>query len=93
MTIEVQLISFSAFFSYGIFLAVIYELVLKNRPAFTYIAFIVSSFIFMYILFLINGGRVHPYFIATFILGLLSSKVSVKFIKKRLHILKLKIKK
>lgn len=93
MTIEIQLISFLAFFLYGAALSIFYELFLRKKPYFCYAFFPLATLSFMYILFFLNGGRVHIYFIAIYLLGIFLSKEGVKFFKKSLRLLKTKLKK
>lgn len=92
MKIETQLASFLAFFVFGLILGLLNGTVLKNSKTLFYICTIALTFFFMFALYNINGGKVHPYFLVIFIIGILLSKVAVKYCKKVLHQLKSKCK-
>lgn len=87
MTIDIQLISFIYFFVFGIIIEVIYEFITKKYKKISYIVNSILTIIFMYCLFHINNGKIHPYFIITYLLGILICKICVKLLKKYIHLL------
>ncbi len=93
MRIETQLVSFLSFFIFGFALSFINFTFLQKKRMLVYPLFAILTLIFMFALYHINGGRIHPYFIAMFLFGILVSKVTVKYLKKRLNLLKAKYKK
>lgn len=84
MNVKIQLASFLAFILYGFLLGTLYELVLKKRKVELYLSFILLSPLFARIIFLVNGGKLHPYFFITFAFSCVFSKVAVNHLKKRL---------
>lgn len=93
MNIETQLFSFLVFFIYGFLLFLADTLLSKKKWFVMYIVSALSSIVFIFLLYNINGGNIHPYFIIVFLIGIVISKISVKFIKKYLNILKCKMTK
>lgn len=92
MSVHIQIISFISFFLYGTSFCLLNGLLHKKKIIFCLLIPLLTIF-YMYFLYGINGGRIHVYFIAVFLLGILTSKVAVNFIKKRLTLLKIKKKK
>lgn len=92
MTIDAQLCSFLAFGIYGLILGIGYELLLKNSTIKTYFWTIISSFIFSYIIYKVNGGIIHPYFYMVLIVMIFLSKVSVNLVKKHFKLLRRHLK-
>lgn len=92
MKIEIQLASFLAFFIYGVLFFLLNLLDKRRHLIAFYISVIVSSFLFMVVLYKINSGTVHPYFLAAFLIGIVFCKIFVKSIKIHLHRLKAKYK-
>lgn len=90
MSIEILLISFAYFFALGLAFGGIYALRIVKKDKTFLIIFPLLTLLFMYLLYNINRGRVHIYFIAFFLLGIFISKVFVNLIKNKL--IKLKIK-
>lgn len=90
MNIETQLVSFATFFAFGCLLALVDEFFFTKKRLLIYPTFIALSLIFMGIIYHINGGIIHEYFLIVFLIGILVSKIAVKYIKKHLYILKLK---
>lgn len=88
MSLDKQIISIIAFFVFGIFLYLNYNYFTKKKIVKTYLSTIILTCIFMFILYHLTNGFVHPYFIIVFILGILFSKICVKHIK--IRVLKLK---
>lgn len=90
MSIETQLLSFAYFFALGLTFGGIYYLRIVKKDKTFLIIFPLLTLLFMYLLYNINRGRVHIYFVAFFLLGIFISKVFVNLIKNKL--IKLKIK-
>lgn len=82
MSVTVQIHSFLAFFLYGAIIVIIYDLFLKKKPIKTYLFMIASAFLFMYILYHINGGILHPYFFIILFISCIFSKMCVNLFKK-----------
>lgn len=93
MSIDVQLASFTAYLIFGLIVIYIYEIFLRKKPLYSYIVFPITTLIFTYVIYHINDGKLHIYFIGMFIIGIILGKISVKFIQKHLIKLKAKIKK
>lgn len=83
MNINTQLLSFTSFFIYGLILYIIYFLMQKSpfNVRLCYLILPLSTIIFMVVLYKINLGIVHPYFIITMLFGVLCSKVIVNKLK------------
>ncbi len=92
MKIETQLWSFLAFFIFGFALTLTDTLFLMKHRKLCYPVFTSLTLIFMFIIYHINGGYVHIYFLMSFIVGIFTSKISVKYIDFLLHLLKAKCK-
>lgn len=92
MSIDIQLISFLIFFLYGVLMTVVYLCILRTKKIWCYPTFVMMTIIFMIVLYNVNGGIIHPYFITFLIIGIMASKVFVKFIKKLFRKLKQKWK-
>lgn len=90
MNIETQLVSFATFFAFGCLLALVDSFFFNKKKFLVYPTFIVLSLVFMGIVYYINGGIIHEYFLIVFILGILGSKIAVKYIKKFMYVLKRK---
>jgi len=90
MTIDIQLTSFLTFIILGIIFNIINEIYkkLNLNNVIYYSTYILLTLIFIYILYKINNGIIHIYFIFVFILGIFISKVSVKKVKKKIFKLK-----
>lgn len=90
MNINTQLSSFASFFIYGLILYAIYFLLQKSslNVRMCYLILPLSTIIFMAVLYKINFGVVHPYFIITMLLGVLCSKVIVNKLKNVFKLLK-----
>ena len=89
MKIENQIISFILFFIYGNIIYVINYILNKyNKKLLIYPIILVMTISLTYLIYKVNGGIVHSYFIVILMLGIFISKVSVKYIKKK--IIKLK---
>lgn len=89
MKIENQIISFILFFIYGNIIYIINYLLNKyNKKLLIYPIILVMTISLIYLIYKVNGGIVHSYFIVILMLGIFISKVSVKYIKKK--IIKLK---
>lgn len=84
MSIDIQLKSFTLFFIFGIIVNLLYTILLIKKTKFIwyYIIFPFISFVLIPILYIVNKGKFHPYFILILIIGYIFSKVSVKKIKK-----------
>ena len=91
MNINTQITSFYAFFLYGLSLTLIYELFLKRKKYLCYLIFPLTTIIFTYFLFSINGGKIHPYFVLIFICGITFGKVLKKVLSKKTNIIKQKL--
>lgn len=92
MSVEIQLASFLAFFLFGSLLTIINFTLLQNHKKTIYPVSLILTVSFMYIVYKLNGGNIHIYFIAIFILGIITSKITVKYIKILLRRLKQKSK-
>lgn len=91
MTVDIQIISLLAYFLYGFFLMFVYEFFLRRKPKLCYPYFLIFTCLFVFILYSLNGGRFHVYFVLTFILGIIISKKCVKYLKSAFKQLKSKI--
>lgn len=90
MNIEIQLKSFFAYFVFGMIIMFTYELFLRKKSFLCYVFFPLLSFLFIYFIYHINDGKFHIYFLITFALGLIISKICVKFLKMKFKLLKTK---
>ncbi len=82
MSIETQLSTFMAFFVLGFTLYLIYTIIIKlniNR-LWIYLIFLTISILFMKVIYNLNGGNIHVYFILMMFLGTIFSKYSVNYI-------------
>lgn len=91
MSIHTQLMSFTSFFIFGLAIIFIYKLVLIRRKILCYIIFPILTTIFTYILFHINGGKIHPYFIIVFFIGIILGNLTYKIFFQKIRNLKNKI--
>ena len=80
MTINTQLKSFLLFFVFGIILYIINHILhyIIKKSKLIYLVLPMFTIVFMIVLYNINSGKIHIYFIAIMILGILFSKISVK---------------
>ena len=90
MNVHIQLVSFLTFFIFGFLLMLTYEIFLRKRSYLCYLFFPMLTIVFMSVLYHINDGKVHTYFVGTFILGIIISKICVKFLKTKFKLLKTK---
>lgn len=93
MTIGIQIKSFVAFALFGIILSIFYSLFLKKKTYLCYLYFPALTMLFAYILFSLNGGKVHPYFIIVFLISIIIGRLITSIINKKYHYFKQKIKK
>lgn len=92
MSIDIQLISFAYFFLLGIVFGGIYALRIIKKDKTFIVIYPLLTVLFMFLLYNINRGRVHIYFITVFLIGIAISKVFVNSVKKRFIKLKTKRK-
>lgn len=91
MSIGIQLLSLLVYFVFGI---IIYSLSLFQSKIKKTIIVVITIFILFAILnYHINYLTIHPYFLTSFFLGFLFSKICVNKLKRLLHIKFLKRKK
>lgn len=93
MNLEKQIISIIAFFIFGIIIFLNYNYFSKKKKIKTYMSTIFLTFIFMLILYHLTNGHLHPYFIATYLIGIIFSKISVNHLKNKLLKLKIRLSK
>ena len=83
MNIYDQINTLLIFYIYGHVVYAIYNLLKNKIPNILFILiFPILTLIFMSFLYFKNYGKIHPYFIITMFIGVLSCKISVKIIKK-----------
>lgn len=82
MKIDIQIISLLYFFVFG-FLIYIIRIFVKKKIM-IYISNILLTLVFLYGLFNINDGIIHPYFIMFYILGIIFSKICVNNVKNKI---------
>lgn len=92
MKIETQILSFLVFFLFGIVESLVYFTFLIKKKKLCYPVALLNTTIFIFILYRTNNGQIHPYFFISFFIGLLISKIFVKYIKNLLLLLKHKQK-
>lgn len=85
MKIDIQIISLLYFFVFG-FLIYIIRIFVKKKIM-IYISNILLTLVFLYGLFNINDGIIHPYFIMFYILGIIFSKICVNNVKNKMIVL------
>lgn len=95
MSITIQIQSFFLFFILGFILYMFYAISKKRniKISIYYLFIIMLTFLFMILLYRINYGKIHIYFILMIIIGILVSKKSVKYLNKLINKLKFKTKK
>ena len=82
MKIDIQIISLLYFFVFG-FLIYIIRIFVKKKIM-IYISNILLTLVFLYGLFNINDGIIHPYFVLFYILGIIISKICVNKVKNKI---------
>lgn len=90
MTIDVQLKSFLAFIILGVITAILYLILsrTKHTERLYYIILPIVAIIFMLVLYYVNNGVIHIYFIFSSILGFVLCKSCVNKLKSKIKLLK-----
>ena len=89
MQLETQIQSLIVSFVYGLFISLLYNVfyfvLYKNNKIIAIISNLVFSTIvsisFYYIMYLINNGAIHPYFIMLVLLGFILGNIKTKSIR------------
>lgn len=97
MSSLVQIISLGISFFYGIFFSLvnkINELMIDKKNYFikvlvTLVFIIDVVILYIYIMYKVNNGNIHPYFIALVIIGYVVMNINYKYLKKCIKSVKL----